>query len=89
MTYVKLVGVHLVPSRASRTNDVDLFVYALSEMCPVFFATSHHNYARWVVRYYLELINMEATHSGLKNMLKEGHSQYGDHQLHSQDRQWI
>ena len=55
MTYITLVKAYLMLSRACRTNDVDLFVYALSQMCPVFFAASHQNYARWMDRYCLRL----------------------------------
>ena len=66
MTYITLVKAYLMLSCACRTSDVDLFVYALSQMCPVFFAASHQNYARWMVRYCLRLLNIDNTHLGLR-----------------------
>ena len=72
MTYITLVKAYLMLSRACRTNDVDLFVYALSQMCPVFFAASHQNYARWMVRYCLRLLNIDNTHPGLRDLLQAG-----------------
>ena len=72
MTYITLVKAYLMLSRACRTNDVDLFVYALSQMCPVFFAASHQNYARWMVCYCLRLLNIDNTHPGLRDLLQGG-----------------
>ena len=59
-------------SRASRTNDLELFIHTLGEMCPVFFATNRPNYARWMVRYQLNLLNVDHTHPGVKEMLEGG-----------------
>ena len=49
MTYVKLVDIYLRFSRACRTNDLELFIYSLGEMCTLFFTTSRPNYARWII----------------------------------------
>ena len=72
MTYVKLVDIYLRFSRACRTNDLELFIYSLGEMCPLFFTTSRPNYARWMVRYYLNLLNVDQTHPGVKQILAGG-----------------
>ena len=72
MTYVKLVDIYLRFSRACRTNDLELFIYSLCEMCPLFFTTSRPNYARWMVRYYLNLLNVDQTHPGVKQILAGG-----------------
>ena len=72
MVYVRLVNIFLMFSRAYRNNDVDLFIYALGEMCPIFFAGYGPNYARWVVRYYLNLVNMENSHPGIRHILQNG-----------------
>ncbi|KAK2165174.1 hypothetical protein LSH36_54g10027 [Paralvinella palmiformis] len=56
--------------RAYTTNDFDLFIYVLGEMCPIFFAGYRPNYARWVVRYYLNLVNMENSHPGIRHILQ-------------------
>ena len=38
----------------------------------IFFACSRHNYARWMVRYYLNLVNIDVTHPGLRKVLENG-----------------
>ena len=53
-------------------NDVDLYIYALGQMCPVFFATQRPNYARWMTRYHLNLLNMEQTHEGIRTVFEDG-----------------
>lgn len=63
--YIDLVHIYLLFDRASRTNDVPLYTYALGLMCPMFFAIHKPNYARWMTLYHLNLINMESTHPGI------------------------
>ena len=65
LMYVELIELYLVFSRSYRTNEVDLFVHTLERMCPVFFATNRPNYARWMTRYHLNLLNMDSTHPGI------------------------
>jgi len=57
---------------ACHTNDVVLFTYYIREIAAVFFATNRHNYARWVVRYHLDLLNMDETHQGVRAIIKNG-----------------
>ena len=45
MIYVDLVHYYLLLDRAYRTNDVDLYIFALSKICPIFFITHRPNYA--------------------------------------------
>jgi len=47
-------------------NDVNLFIHMLERMCPVFFATNTSNYAKWMKRYHLNLLNMDNTHPGTR-----------------------
>ena len=68
--YVDLVHLYLHMDRACRTNKIDLYIYALGQMCPIFFGTHRPNYARWMTRYHLNLINMEHTHEGICSMLE-------------------
>ena len=68
MQYIDLVGLYLNFRRAIRTNDIELFIHSLDEMCKVFFATSHPNYARFMVLYTLKLMNLEITHPGCKEI---------------------
>ena len=52
-------------SIAYRTNDGDIFILALIEMCPIIFAGYQPNYARWMV-------NMENGHRGIRHILQNG-----------------
>ena len=70
--YMDLVELHQLFSHATRTNDLDLFIYCLGEMCSMFFATNHPNYARYTVRYRLNLMNIESTHPGARETLLAG-----------------
>ena len=72
IVYAQLVRIFMIFTRACRTNDVELFIYALQLMIPVYFAGSRPNYARWLVRYHLNLINSEDTHPGIRAMLEAG-----------------
>jgi len=53
-------------------NDVDHFIYAIQQICPIFFATHRPNYARWMTGYYLNLLSMEHTHEGSRAMFEGG-----------------
>ena len=72
MTYVDLVAIFHRLHRACRTNDLDLFISALREIIPIFFAANRPNYSRWMVRYYLNLVNVDETHPGVRDLLKNG-----------------
>jgi hypothetical protein len=41
-------------------------------MIPLFFATHHPNYARWMSRYHLNLMNMEHAHPGIRDVFDAG-----------------
>ena len=56
--YIYNVNTYLVLHRAMKTNDFTLFVYALSQLSSIYFSTNHHNYARWMIVYALELLNI-------------------------------
>ena len=40
--------------------------------CPLFFTGNRPNYSRWMVRYFLNLLNVDDTHPGVKEMLTQG-----------------
>ena len=69
ITYIDLIQLHQLFSRATRTNDLDLFTYCLQELCCMFCATNHPKYARYMVRYHLNLLSIEQTHPGAREML--------------------
>ena len=70
--YIDLVELYLLFSRACHTNDLELFIFCLGKMCAVFFATSRPNYARWMTRYHLDLLNIDETYPGARAMLEAG-----------------
>ena len=72
LMYIELVHIYLLLDRACRTNDLSLYIYALGEMIPVFFACHRPNYARWITRYHLNLLNMERTHPGICEVFNAG-----------------
>ena len=41
------------------TCEVDLFTYVLHDRLNIFFTTNHQNYAKWMTRYSLELLNLD------------------------------
>ena len=43
-----------------------LITNCLKDMCCLFFATNHSNYARYMVRYHLNLLNIEQFHPGIR-----------------------
>ena len=72
MLYVKLVHLYLMLIRACKIPSLELFTYILGEMRYVFFACNRQNYARWMVRYYLNLVNIDKTHPGMRQVLENG-----------------
>ena len=57
---------------AIRTNDIALFLHALTTIINLFFATNHINYSRWVSQFQLDLLNIDSSHSGLRDILSQG-----------------
>ena len=64
-----LFQTYMVFDRACNTNDVDLFVYALKQMIPIFHRSI---YARLMVLYHINLMNMDITHPGVRDLLARG-----------------
>ena len=56
--------------QATKENDFDLHISSLQQMCPLYFAYDHHNYARYTTFYLLPLINVDKTHPGLQKLLR-------------------
>ena len=72
MLYIELMHIFLRFSRAYRTNNLQLFIFTLGQMCPILLAGNGPNYARWMVRYYHNLMNMDNTHPGVRESLEKG-----------------
>ena len=52
MIYISLVQIYMLFDMTCMINGVDLFVYALKQMIPIFFAIHRPNYARCMVLYH-------------------------------------
>lgn len=70
--YVDYIRLYHNLKRATRTNDIDLYIYTLTSMIGLFFATNHVNYSRWLTKFQLDLMNVEDSHPGLRKILDEG-----------------
>ena len=57
--------------RATKENDLNLYILCIQKMCPLFFAYDHQNYARYLSVYHLTLVNLELTHRGAKDLLHQ------------------
>ena len=58
--------------RAIRTNDLQLYIYTLTPIIDLFFAMNHLNYARWLSKFQLDLMNVDDSHPGLNAILENG-----------------
>ena len=69
LMYCHMMDMYMVFHHAMKMCDVDLFTYMLHEISKVFFSTNHINYARWMSRYSLQLLNIHPT---IRSMLWYG-----------------
>ena len=69
LQYMDVINMILVLIKATKENDLDLYIVSLYEHCPMFFAYDHCNYARYVPVYMMTLLNMSATHPGATELL--------------------
>lgn len=72
LMYVSFIELYQLFEYAIRCCDFNLYVYVASKMCPLFFALSHQNYARWLTRNVDDLINIETTHPELLQEFQNG-----------------
>lgn len=70
--YVWFVELYQLLERAIRTSDLDLYIYAAYNMCPLFYIFNHINYARWLPRNLDDLMNINTTHPGLRDEFANG-----------------
>ena len=67
-----MVGLIQLIQRAIKLNHTGLYSFAFFEVIPIFFMTNHHNYARWMSLYSLDLANLETSQPDLQKSLTEG-----------------
>lgn len=72
MTYVSLVDLFHLLERGIRTSDTTLCNYATYEMCALFFAFNHQNYARWLTRNQNNCVNIDMRYPGLREEFLSG-----------------
>ena len=71
MQYLDLVWMLLRFLRATKENNFSLHLASLEDMCSLFFSHDHQNYARYTVVYILTMLNLDKTHPGAEELLKE------------------
>ncbi|XP_031341089.1 uncharacterized protein LOC116169200 [Photinus pyralis] len=72
ITYVSLIKIYQRFARSIRTGDFELYVSCLPKIASVMFAMNHHNYSRWLLRFYDNIVDIDSTHPGLKENLIAG-----------------
>lgn len=70
--YIRYIQIYHNLERAIRETDLDLFITTLTPMTDLFFATNRQNYARWMSKYQLDLMNIDNSHPGLRRILDNG-----------------
>ena len=71
MMYMDSVWNVLHCLRATKMNDFDLHITtSLENMCPLFFSMDHPNYARHLTSYILLLLNLNESHPGAEELLR-------------------
>ena len=70
LSYMEKVGLILQFQRATKENCLTLHLASLQRMCSLFFSFDHPNYARYSTFYLLNMLNLEKTHPGAEDLLK-------------------
>ena len=65
--YIDYIDHYHSLERAIRTNNIDL-----TPIINLFFSTNHVNYSRWLSKFQLDLVNIDDTHPGLRDILEDG-----------------
>lgn len=72
LMYVQFVEYYKLFEYAIRTSDLEMYIVAARKMCPLFFTLNHSNYARYLVKYLDDLMNLDQTHPGFKEVFENG-----------------
>ena len=60
--YVEMVQLYHQFIRSIRMGDLDLYIHSLYNISSLFFTFNHHNYARWLLVYRNNLLNLQNTY---------------------------
>lgn len=72
MMYVQFVKYYMILNTSIRTADFELLKFILPKIGNLFFTFNQPNYARYLVKYHDNLLNIDNTHPGLKSRLEKG-----------------
>lgn len=70
--YMDNVWILLRFLRAIKTNDLDLYIMCLQQLCPLLFTMDHPNYARYLTLYCVSLLNISDFHPDAEDLLRKG-----------------
>ena len=72
LSYMDLVRLLLALIYAVKNNDFTLYAYCIHAMNPLFFSFNGQNYARYLSYFSMMLCNIETSHPGATDLLKQG-----------------
>ena len=70
LSYMDIVWLILTLIKATKMNDLQLHLASLYSLCPILFAYDHTNYARYLPVYILTILNLNTTHPGAEDLLR-------------------
>lgn len=70
--YIEYVNVYLRFTRSIKTSDYELYIISLYEIASLFFIFNQPNYARWILHYLCNMINLKIQNSKLIDEFKKG-----------------
>lgn len=70
--YIEFVNYYLMFTRSIRVGDFDLYKFIIPKLCSLFFMFNQHNYARWLLKYYEDLLKVEEKFPQLAEEFKKG-----------------
>ena len=72
MKYVEMIHLYYDFSRSVHTGDFNTYVSSIPKITNYFFAVNQPNYARWLVKYYNNLLVAPDTHAEVYQEFKKG-----------------
>jgi len=72
LSYMDHVRLILALNHAVKHNNFPLYVHCVHEMAPMFFSFNGQNYARYLSYFSMLLCNIETSHPGATDLLKQG-----------------
>ena len=70
MSYIEML--HLYHEFSASRFRLDLYIFCLPKITNLIFAFNHHNYVRWLVLFYENLLKLKITHPEIHHDFKNG-----------------